>query len=72
VLYEFKPKCMGAGNASILWSSPSGATVLGAVNYTDDPSMRERGAVVLYSHGTVTTINWPGAVSTLQGNEAAF
>jgi hypothetical protein len=72
VLYEFKPKCMGAGNASILWSSPSGATVLGAVNYTDDPSMREHGAVVLYSHGTVTTINWPGAVSTLQGNEAAF
>jgi hypothetical protein len=72
VLYEFKPACMGAGSATILWSSPSGDTVLGAVSYTDDPSMAEHGAVVLYHHGTVTTINWPGAVSTLQGNEVAF
>ncbi|MGH3290624.1 MAG: hypothetical protein ACRDP7_02340 [Trebonia sp.] len=72
VLYEFKPKCMGAGNATVLWSSPSGDTVLGAVNYTDDPSMTEHGAVVLYRHGTATTINWPGAVSTLLANQTAF
>jgi hypothetical protein len=25
-----------------------------------------------YRHGTVTTVNWPGAVSTLLGNETAF
>jgi hypothetical protein len=72
VLYEFKPECMGAGAATILWSSPSGDTVLGAVSYTDDPSMTEHSAVVLYRHGTVTTINWPGAVSTLLANETAF
>ncbi|MGH3296217.1 MAG: hypothetical protein ACRDP7_30910 [Trebonia sp.] len=72
VLYEFKPNCMGAGNATVLWSSPSGDTVLGAVNYTDDPSMTEHGAVVLYRHGTVTTVNWPGAVSTLLANQTAF
>jgi len=27
---------------------------------------------VLYRHGTVTTINWPGAASTLLANETAF
>jgi hypothetical protein len=72
VLYEFKPACMGAGSATILWSSPSGDTVLGAVDYTDDPSMTEHSAVVLYRHGTATTLSWPGAGSTLRGNEAAF
>ena len=34
--------------------------------------MTEHSAVVLYSHGTVTTISWPGAVSTLLANETAF
>ena len=58
--------------ATVLWSSPSGDTVLGAVSYTDDPSMTEHSAVVFYSHGTVTTISWPGAVSTLLANETAF
>ena len=72
VLYEFKPECMGAGSATILWSSPSGDTVLGAVSYVDGSSKTARNVVVLYHHGTVTTINWPGAVSTLQGNEVAF
>ena len=63
---------MGGGTATVLWSSPSGDTVLGALSYTDDPSMTEHRAVVLYSHGTVTTVSWPGAVSTLLANEAAF
>jgi hypothetical protein len=63
---------MGAGSATILWSSPSGGTVLGAVSYTDDPSMTEHRAIVLYRHGTVTTINWPGAASMLLANETAF
>lgn len=72
VLYQVKPVCMGAGSASVLWSSPSGDTVLGAVSYTDNPSMTEHSAVVLYRHGTVTTISWPGAVSLLLANETAF
>ena len=72
VLYEAKPKCGGAAYASVLWSSPSGGTVLGAVSYTDDPSMKEHRAIVLYQQGTVTTLSWPGAVSTLPGNEVAF
>ena len=71
VLYEVKPGCVG-GTAAVLWSSPSGDTVLGAVNYTEDPGTTEHRAVILYSHGTGTTINWPGAISTLLANEAAF
>lgn len=72
VLYEAEPTCMGAGTATILWSSPSGDTVLGAVSYTDSPAMTEHSAIVLYRHGTATMINWPGAVSTLQANQTAF
>jgi hypothetical protein len=72
VLYEAEPACMGAGTAPILWSSPSGDTVLGAVSYTDGPSMTEHSAIILYRHGTATMINWPGAVSTLQVNQTAF
>jgi hypothetical protein len=72
VLYEAKPECMGSGSAAILWSSPSGGTVLGSVSYTDGPSGTEHSAIVLYRHGTVTTVNWPGADSTLLANEVAF
>jgi hypothetical protein len=72
VLYQVKPPCMGGGIATVLWSSPSGATVLGAVSYTDDPSMTEHRAVVLYDHGKVTTINWPGAAGLLLANQTAF
>jgi hypothetical protein len=72
VLYEAKPKCMGAGWASVLWASPSGGTVLGVVSYTGDPSMKVHSAVVLYRNGTVTTVNWPGATSLLLANETAF
>jgi hypothetical protein len=72
VRYEAKPKCGGAGWASVLWASPSGGTVLGTVGYTDDPSMKAHNAVVLYRHGTVTAVNWPGAVTTLLANETAF
>jgi hypothetical protein len=32
----------------------------------------EHSAVVLYRHGTVTTISWPGAVSLLLANKTAF
>jgi hypothetical protein len=72
VLYQVKPPCMGGGTATVLWSSPSGGTVLGAVGYTDDPSMTEHRAVVLYDHGKVTTINWPGAADLLLANQTAF
>jgi hypothetical protein len=74
VLYEAEPKCMGGGSSAILWSSPSGDTVLGAVMYPggDGHSTTEQRAIILYRHGSVTTINWPGAVSTLVANEAAF
>jgi hypothetical protein len=72
VLYEAKPKCMGGGSAAVLWSSPSGDTVLGTVTYSDGPSGTEHRAIVLYHHGTVTTINWPGAASMLLANETAF
>jgi hypothetical protein len=72
VLYEAEPACMGAGTAAILWSSPSGDTVLGAVSYTDSPSMTEHSAIVLYRHGTAAMINWPGAASTLLASEVAF
>jgi hypothetical protein len=37
VLYQVNPPCMGGGTGSVLWSSPSGDTVLGSVLYTDDP-----------------------------------
>ena len=72
VLYEFKPSCMGAGTATILWSSPSGNTVIGNVSYTDDPSMKEHSEVVLFSHGKATTLNWPGAGTLLSGETTAF
>ena len=72
VLYEVKPTCMGGGEATVLWSSPSGRTVLGAFDYTDDPSMTVHSAIVLYRHGTVTMINWPGATSLLETNKTAF
>jgi hypothetical protein len=72
VLYEAKPRCVGAGWASALWASPSGDTVLGSVYYTGDPSMKVHSAIVLYRNGTVTTVNWPGAASLLLANESAF
>ena len=72
VLYKAEPKCMGGGYATVLWSSPSGDTVLGVVSYTDDPSMTEHSAVVLYSHGRNTTVNWPQAAGTLLANQVAF
>jgi hypothetical protein len=72
VLYQVKPPCMGGGSAAVLWSSPSGGTVLGAVNYTDGPSMTVHRAVVLYSHGRATALNWPGAAGTLLANQTAF
>jgi hypothetical protein len=72
VLYEAEPKCMGGGSADVLWSSPSGDTVLGTVSYSDGPSGVEHPAIVLYRHGTVTTVNWPGATSMLVTNLTAF
>jgi WD40 repeat protein len=72
VLYEAEPKCTGGGYATVLWSSPSGGTVLGVVSYTDDPSMTEHSAIVLYRQGTVTTIGWPGATRMLLANRTAF
>jgi hypothetical protein len=72
VLYEAEPKCMGGGYASVLWSSPSGGTVLGALQYTDDPSMTLHSAVILYRQGQVTALTWPGAASLLSGNLVAF
>ncbi len=73
VLYEAEPKCMGGGSAAVLWSSPSGGTVLGAVSYSDGPATTdEHSAIVLYRQRTVTTIGWPGAVSMLRANETAF
>ena len=72
VLYEFRPSCMGAGTATILWSSPSGNTALGSVSYTDDPSMKEHSEVVLFSHGKATTLKWPGAGTLLSGETTAF
>jgi hypothetical protein len=71
VLYEVKPACVG-GTATVLWSSPTGDTVLGAVSYADGSSTTAHNVVVLYHHGSATTISWPGAGGTLQGNEAAF
>jgi hypothetical protein len=72
VLYEAKLKCAGAPYTVTLWSSPSGGAVLGAVSYTDAPSMKEHRAIVLYRNGTVTTLSWPGAASLLLGNLTAF
>jgi hypothetical protein len=71
VLYEVKPGCVG-GTATVLWPSPTGDTVLGAVSYVDGSSKTAHSVVVLYRDGTATTISWPGAGGTLQGNEAAF
>ena len=72
VLYQVKPKCAGAGFGAVLWSSPSGATVLGAVTYSDGPSTTLLTTIVLYRHGAVTAINWPGAASLLLANRTAF
>jgi hypothetical protein len=71
VIYETEPQCAGGGYASVLWSSPSGDAVLGDVSYVDDGS-KNHAAVVLYRHGTVTTLNWPGAASLLLANRTAF
>jgi hypothetical protein len=72
VLYQVKPPRVGGGYATVLWSSPSGDTVLGSVSYTDEPSMTERSAVVLYRHGRALTVNWTGAAGTLLPNQVAF
>jgi hypothetical protein len=70
VIYETEPQCAGGGYASALWSSPSGDAVLGNVSYVD--GSKNHDAVVLYRHGTVTTLNWPGAASLLFVNRTAF
>lgn len=72
VLYEVKPRCMGGGSATILWSSPTGNTVLGTVGYTDGPSMTEHREVVLVSQGKATLLTWPGAVTLLSSDRVAF
>ncbi|HEY1819473.1 MAG TPA: hypothetical protein VGG83_06060, partial [Trebonia sp.] len=72
VLYEAEPKCMGGGSAAILWSSPSGDTVLGTVSYPNASFTADRSAIVLYRHGTATTVNWPGAATLLLANQTAF
>jgi hypothetical protein len=72
VLYEDESTCMGGPNALVLWSSPSGDTVLGAVSYIAVPSTTEHHAIILYRDGTATMLNWPGAASTLLANETAF
>ena len=72
VLYETEPQCAGGGYASVLWSSPSGETVLGAVSYIDDGSAKNHSAIVLYRNGSVTTLNWPGAAGLLRANQTAF
>jgi hypothetical protein len=46
--------------------------VLGSVSYTDEPSMTERSAVVLYRHGRAAAVNWTGAAGTLLPNQVAF
>lgn len=71
VLYEAKPECLDGGMANVLWSSPSGDTVLGTVSYATGPSTAYS-AIVLYRHGTATTLSWPGAVSLLLANRTAF
>jgi hypothetical protein len=65
VLYQVKPACIGDGTSTILWASPSGASVLSYVGYTDDPSMKAHVAAVFVSHGTVTGLTWPRAASVL-------
>ena len=72
VFYQAKPKCMGGGYAAVLWSSPSGGTVLGTVGYSDGPSGVQHRAIVLYRHGTVSTIDWPGAAGVLLAGQTAF
>jgi hypothetical protein len=62
VLYEAKPACQAGSFASVLWSSPSGGTVLAAVGDT----------VVRYDHGKVTALDWPGAATTLEARTVAF
>ena len=71
-IYAARPACAGASISYILWSSPSGGTALSAVSYLDYPPDKLRSAIVLYRHGTVTTISWAGAVSMLLANETAF
>ena len=65
VLYQVKPACIGDGTSTILWASPSGASVLSYIGYTDDPSMKSHVAAVFVSHGTVTGLTWPGAATVL-------
>jgi len=72
VLYIAQPPCMGAISATILWSSPSGNTVLGTVGYPDDPPTQEHYEVVLVRHGKATILNWPGAATMLSANRVAF
>jgi hypothetical protein len=72
VLYEAEPKCMGGGWSAVLWSSPSGDTVLGAVGYPDPSMKKDDPEVILYRRGKVTALTWPGAVSLLSANTVAF
>lgn len=72
VLYETQPKCMGGGLSSVLWWSPSGGTVLGALSYPDRSMKKDDDEVILYRHGAVTALTWPGATDLLSGTLVAF
>ena len=72
VLYEAEPKCMGGGVRERLvvepvrWHGPRHRELR---HRSLDEAYR---AIVLYRHGTVTTLSWPGAVSTLLVERTAF
>ena len=70
VIYQVRPQCMGNGQSTTLWASPSGQAVLSYIGYTNDPSMRPHTEVILASHGSITRLAWPGAATLLYN--AAF
>jgi hypothetical protein len=73
VLYQATPKCLGWGEADIVWASPSGNAVLGVVIYADAPSRKIHIEVVFVSHGAVTRLPWPPRNSgTLTRSAVAF
>lgn len=71
VLWEVKPSCMGFGSAAIIWSSPTGRSLIGVIDYTDDPSMKVHHQGIVITAGKVTMLTGPDAAQ-LAPNAVAY
>jgi hypothetical protein len=71
LLYEVKPACIGDGSAAITWSSPTGQSLIGTIDYTAGPSMTDHRQAIVITNGKAARLTWPGAAEKLAPDAAA-